>query len=178
MVVKIKKEAVDEFVKTVCESGAPEDQVKNFLTRGYVPLKWQWKFHAEARRCDKGGATELGAGGARGPGKSHCVFSQVTLDDCQRKKGLKFLFLRKTGKASRESFEDLISRVLTGKVDYKYNMSSGFLSFPNGSRVLLGGFESERDVDKYIGIEYDGIAIEELNQLTKNKIEYVASSRN
>ncbi len=130
-----------------------------------------------ARECDKpDGATELGAGGARGPGKSHGVFSQVTLDDCQRKDGLKFLFLRQTGKAARESFEDLILRVLIGKIGYTYNKSSGFLSFSNKSRVLLGGFETEGDIDKYIGIEYDGIAIEELNQLTKNKVDKLLGS--
>lgn len=174
---KINREAIDEFVNTAYKSGLPKDQVENFLTKGYVPLRWQCMFHAEARKCDNpDGATELGAGGARGPGKSHCVFSQVTLDDCQRKDGLKFLFLRQTGKAARESFEDLILRVLTGRVEYNYNISSGFLSFHNGSRVLLGGFESERDIDKYIGIEYDGIAIEELNQLTKNKVDKLLGS--
>ena len=172
-----KHEAIDEFVKTAFESGSPQDQVENFLTRGYVPLRWQWIFHAEARKCDiEGAATQLGAGGARGPGKSHGVFGQVALDDCQRVDGLKFLFLRQTGKAARESFEDLILRLLAGKIDYKYNKSSGFLSFHNGSRVLLGGFESEGDVDKYIGIEYDGIAVEELNQLTKNKIDKLLGS--
>lgn len=171
------KEAIDEFVKTAYESEAPQEQVENFLTRGYVPLRWQWKFHSEARKCDNpDGATQLGAGGARGPGKSHCVFSQVTLDDCQRKDGLKFLFLRQTGKAARESFEDLILRVLAGKIEYNYNKSNGFLSFANRSRVLLGGFESESDIDKYIGIEYDGIAIEELNQLTKNKVDKLLGS--
>ena len=175
--VKINKEAIDEFVKTAYESGAPKDQVENFLTRGYVPLKWQWKFHAVARECDKpDGPTEIGAGGARGPGKSHGVFAEVTLDDCQRKDGLKFLFLRQTGKAARESFEDLILRVLIGKIEYNYNKSSGFLSFSNNSRVLLGGFETEGDIDKYIGIEYDGIAIEELNQLTKNKVDKLLGS--
>jgi len=176
-IISSHNEAINEFTKTAYDSYAPKDQVKNFLTNGYVPLRWQWKFHAEARKCDDtDGATELGAGGARGPGKSHCVFAQVTLDDCQRKEGLKFLFLRQTGKAARESFEDLILRVLAGRIKYNYNMSSGFLSFPNSSRVLLGGFESERDIDKYIGIEYDGIAIEELNQLTKNKVDKLLGS--
>ena len=73
--------------------GVPEDQLRRFLTFGYTPLPWQLKFHAIARECDKpDGPTQLGCGGARGPGKSHAVFSQVTLDDCQRFNGLTQVF--------------------------------------------------------------------------------------
>lgn len=115
-------------------------------------------------------------GGARGPGKSHSVFSQITLDDCQRVPGLKALFIRQTGISARESFEDLVLRVLTGKIKFNYNRASNNLEFPNNSRVLLGGFHDERDIDKYIGIEYDLVAIEELNQLTKNRVDMLLGS--
>jgi phage terminase large subunit len=169
------EEAITECIKTAVEAGSPEDQVRQFLSCGYVPLHWQWKFHALARECDKtGGPVKLGAGGARGPGKSHGVFAQVAIDDCQRVPNLKFLFLRQTGKAAQESFEDLIARVLMGKVGYDYKQST--LRFPNGSRIMLGGFYNEKDIDQYIGIEYDGIAIEELNQLTDKKIDKLLGS--
>jgi hypothetical protein len=107
---------------------------------------------------------------------SHCVFAQVGLDDCQRFSNLKGLFLRKTGKAARESFEDLIFKVLSGKVEYNYNPSNSLLKFANGSKMVLGGFETENDIDKYIGIEYDFIAIEELNQLSKDKVDRLLGS--
>lgn len=107
---------------------------------------------------------------------SHAVFAQVGIDDCQRVDHLKGLFLRQTGKAAQESFEDLISKVLYKKVSYEYNRSRNTLNFPNKSKILLGGFENERDVDKYIGIEYDFIAVEELNQLTKDKIDKLLGS--
>lgn len=173
--LSLQQNDIENFVIAAYNAGAPEDQVECFLTRGYVPYPWQWKFHSIARLADADdGPVKIGVGGARGPGKSHGVFAQVALDDCQRVPGLKFLFLRQTGKAASESFEDLLLKVLVGRVKYKY--TQGTLKFPNGSRVLLGGFETERDVDKYVGIEYDGIAIEELNQLTKEKVDMLLGS--
>lgn len=164
-------EALEEFIRTAKDKGVEKDQLINFLTHSYVPLRWQLDFHREARQADKeDGPVDIGVGGARGPGKSHCVFAQMSLDDCQRIDGLKGLFLRQTGKSARESFEDLIESVLAGKISYQYNIASGVIKFSNGSRILLGGFENERDIDKYIGIQYDVIAVEEENQLTENKI--------
>lgn len=156
-------------------AGSPKDQANSFVSSGYIPLPWQWKFHAGARVADlRGGPVMLGCGGARGPGKSHATLSQIGLDDCQRVPGLKALFLRQTGKAAKESFEDLIEKTLKGKVSYTYK--AGMLRFPNGSRVLLGGFKDDKDIDKYVGIEYDLIAVEEINQLTEEKVEKLRGS--
>lgn len=155
--------------------GVPQDQMLNLIQGGYIALPWQLKFHAFAREADKpDGPTDIGVGGARGPGKSHAVFAQVTIDDCQRVPNLKFLFLRQTGTAARESFEDLIMKVLARRL--KYEHTSGVLKFPNGSRVILGGYHDDSDIDKYIGIEYDGIAIEELNQLSKDRVDKLKGS--
>lgn len=169
--------ALEECVVQAFNAGCPRDQVEGFFVRSYVPLPWQWKFHALARKADNAqGPTKIGIGGARGPGKSHAVFAQITLDDCQRVPGLKPLFLRQTGKAAQESFEDLLLRVLVGKIRYKYNSQTKVLKFPNGSRIILGGFQDERDIDQYIGIEYDLVAIEELNQLTQEKVDRLLGS--
>lgn len=174
---KEQLKAIEDCVITAYNAGVPQDQLEQFLGRGYVPLPWQMKFHALARSADKDdGPVKIGAGGARGPGKSHAVLAQSALDDCQRVPGLKGLFLRQTGKAAQESFEDLIGKVLRGKIRYKYNPSRSTLKFPNGSKILLGGFETEKDVDKYIGIEYDFIDIEELNQLTEEKTNKLEGS--
>ena len=164
-------EAVNEFIKAAKDSGVAKDQLLNFLEAGYTPLRWQLRFHGIARLADlPNGPTDIGVGGARGPGKSHGVFAQVTLDDCQRVPGLKGLFLRQTGKSADESFQDLVDSVLLGRIQYKYNSSNGILQFPNGSKVILGGFEDEKDIDKYIGIQYGVMAVEERNQLAGEKI--------
>jgi len=166
---------LEACLRTAKQAGSPKDQVKLFLERGYVPYPWQWNFHAAARAADHpGGPVDIGLGGARGPGKSHAVMSQAALDDCQRVPGLKGLFLRQTGNAAKESFDDLITKVVAGHVEYE--RSANMLRFPNGSRIVLGGFHHEDDIDKYVGIEYDFIVVEELNQLTKEKYDKLRGS--
>jgi len=73
------------------------------------------------------GPVMIGAGGARGPGKSHAIFSQVTLDDCQRMPNLKALFLRQTGKAAKESLKT--SLVVLSLKEYPMNMVTLFYAF-------------------------------------------------
>ncbi len=134
----------------------------------HIPLPWQWEFHAAARQADgDNGPVDIGLGGARGPGKSHSVLAQAGLDDCQRVEGLKGLFLRQTGIAAAESFDDLVDKVIRGRAIYK--KGSSVIKFENGSKIVLGGFKDNKDIDKYIGIEYDFIIVEELNQITKEK---------
>lgn len=166
--MEINLNALEKCLIAAKQAGVSKDQVKTFIEVGYIPLPWQWVFHAKARLADlDNGPVDIGLGGARGPGKSHAVLSQSGLDDCQRISGLKGLFLRQTGIAAKESFDDLVMKVLHGKVSYK--KSGHILKFDNGSRIVLGGFKDQNDIDKYIGIEYDFIIVEELNQLTKDK---------
>lgn len=163
--------STENLIQLAYQAKIPRDQLQRFLRFGYFPLKWALKFHAACREADtENGPVDIGAGGARGPGKSHAIFAQLTLDDCQRVPGLKGLFLRQTGKSADESFQDLVSTVLKGKVKYQYVATKGRLIFPNGSRVILGGFEHEDDIDKYVGIQYDVMALEERNQLSGDKI--------
>lgn len=159
---------MENCLLTAKQAGSPRDQVEQFLNHLYIPLPWQWQFHATARLADQdNGPVDIGTGGARGPGKSHAVLSQVGLDDCQRIPGLKGLFLRQTGLAAKESFDDLVDKVLRGRIPYE--KSGNVLRFANDSRIVLGGFQDASDIDKYIGIEYDFIIVEELNQLTEDK---------
>lgn len=133
----------------------------------------QLRFHAACRAADKGdGPTKIGMGGARGPGKSHGVLAQVGADDCQRLAGAKWLLLRKVGASAREGFEDLLARAFSPWLRY-WRSSNSTLTFPNGSRIITGHFQAERDVDKYLGLEYDGIAIEEATQLSRQKLETI-----
>jgi len=153
------------------EAGMPRDQVELFLAAGYLPQPKQARFHAACRSCDDG-PQEVGFGGARGPGKSHALVAQIALDDCQRCPGLKALLLRKVGKAVRESFEDLRLKVLK-HVPHDYNRSSGVVKFPNGSRIVLGHFQNDNDIDNYLGLEYDTIGAEEATALSYAKYKAV-----
>lgn len=169
------KRKLKRCIKSAARAGCPRDQTDRFINSGYIPLPWQWKFHSAAREADnEDGPVDIGLGGARGPGKSHASLSQVALDDCQRVPGLKVLFLRQTGLASQESFDDLVSKVVQGHVRYKKTLNG--IRFENGSRIRFGGFKTEKDIDKYVGIEYDVIIVEELTQLTESKYEKLRGS--
>jgi len=166
---KINQKSLENCLITAKSCGVLQEQVKQLVGNSYIPLPWQWEFHAAAREADiDGGPVDIGLGGARGPGKSHAVLSQAALDDCMRVKNLKGLFLRQTGIAAKESFNDLVLKVLHGKVSYK--KAGNILTLVDtNSKIILGGFKDERDIDKYIGIEYDFIIVEELNQITEDK---------
>lgn len=135
----------------------------------------QIRVHAAARSCDlPDGPTQIGVGGARGPGKSHSVFAQAAIDDCQRVSNLKVLYLRKIQKNAKEQFEDLRRLVLS---HVKHEFTNGVLHFTQtGSRMFLGHFRHEGDIDQYLGIEYDLIVIEELTTLSKTKYQALLDS--
>ena len=157
------------YFRAARAAGCPRDQVEAFVAAGYVATPKALEFHALARQADlSAGPVQIAIGGARGGGKSHATFAQVVHDDCQRVPEAKWLFLRSVGKAARESFEDLIEKVCPQYRSY-YRPGLSVLELPNGSRVLLGGFRTEADIEKYIGIEYDGIVIEENNLLTAER---------
>ena len=165
------------MIKAAAEAGLPRDQVERFVKAGYVPLSepdgGMLPFHAAARRADRTGGPEwLALGGKRGPGKSHTVMAQI-LDDITRCPNLKVLFLRKIKGSAKESLEDVIRRV------FKYtphDPTNSGLVLGNGSRVVIGGYKDANDIDKYLGVEYDIIVVEECTQLTEDKITKLRGS--
>ena len=165
----------DIFVNAAIGAGCPEEQTRNFVAAKLWLQERQLVASAAARLCDRpDGPTEVGYGGARGGGKSHWMLSQVGADDCQRVPGLKCLLLRKVGKANLEHFEDLRRR-LFGKLGHEFSAFRGILSFNNGSRIIAGHFQNEKDIDAYLGLEYDVIGIEEATTLTARKYQDITT---
>lgn len=162
------------LAQTAKSAGVPQDSLSRFLQAGYVPQPKQLEFHAAARACDlPDGPSQVGFGGARGPGKSHAIFAQAALDDCQRVPGLKVLYLRKIQKNAKEQFEDLRRSVLRC---VSHEFKNSVLHFPNESRFFLGHFRNESDIDQYLGIEYDLIVIEEATTLSLVKYRALRDS--
>lgn len=160
---------INDVIDAAIKAGAPKDQLENFLKQRYIPSPKAWEFHAACRLADRDdGPTQIGCGGARGGGKSHTVFAQAILDDAQRMPGISILYLRRVGKKAREQFESLRRNVLRN-TQHKYNRSEGILYLPNGSRCMIGNFNSESEIDQYLGLEYDVIVIEEHTTLTQEK---------
>src|SRR5436190_15748387 len=165
----------EEFLIQAIEAGCPEEQVRRFIAAKVFLQQRQLLASAAARLCDEpGGPTAVGYGGARGGGKSYWLLAQMGGDDCQRVAGLKCLLLRKVGKANLEQFEDLRRR-LFGNLDHDFSAFRGVLKFANGSRILAGHFQSEKDIDAYLGLEYDVIGIEEATTLTSRKHQDIST---
>ncbi len=167
--------AYDILAKAAVAAGCPQDQLLN-LVRGEACLQErQLVACAAARLCDQpNGPTAVGYGGARGGGKSHWLLAQMGVDDCQREKDLKCLLLRKVGKANLEHFEDLRRKLFT-RLPHEFSAFRGILTFANGSRIIAGHFQSEKDIDAYLGLEYDVIGIEEATTLTSRKYQDITT---
>lgn len=143
------------------EAGCPPAQIDNFFHADLCLQPKQLLAAAAARECDRAdGPTEIGYGGARGGGKSAWSMMQLGADDCQRMPGLKCLLLRNAQRSARESLDDLRKKLMMS-LPHQYAAYKGMITFPNGSRILSGHFADERDIDAYLGIEYDVIVLEE-----------------
>ena len=165
---------IDRLLLNAVRAGVPREQLQRFLRFGYCAQPKQLLFHAACRAADlPNGPDQIGFGGARGPGKSHGAFAQVALDDCQRVPGLKVLYIRKVAKNAREQFEDL-RRVVLRSVPH--TPVQGIIRFPNESKIVVGHFNNEKDVDQYLGIEYDVIVIEEATMLSLSKYKTLRDS--
>ncbi len=155
--------------------GCTPEQMENFERAGVILQERQLLASAAARLCDQvDGPTAVGYGGARGGGKSHWLLAQMGADDCQRMPELKCLLLRKVGKANMEHFEDLRRR-LFGELPHEFSAYRGVLTFGNGSRIIAGHFQAEKDIDAYLGLEYDVIGIEEATTLSSRKHTDIAT---
>jgi phage terminase large subunit len=155
------------------EAGCPRDQIERFLKAGYIPQPQQLKFHAAARAADRPGQpNRIAMGGDRAGAKSHAIVAQLAIDDCQRFPGLDTLYLRRVGLAAKKAMQQLRAKTFIN-IPHEYNQNTGLTQFKNGSTILIGNYRDDDDIEKYQGIEYDEIAVEEATQLkqeTKDKL--------
>ena len=160
---------LERYLSAGREAGCPKEQMDNLVRAGVILQPRQLAASAAARLCDKpDGPTSVGYGGARGGGKSHWLLAQMGADDCQRVPGLKCLLLRKVGKSVMESFDDLRRRLFVN-LPHEFSAHRGTLTFRNGSRIIAGHFQAEKDIDAYLGLEYDIVGIEEATTLSSRK---------
>src|SRR5580765_7808223 len=172
-----KKASIDleAYLAAGREAGCPAHQMRNCALAGVVLQPRQLAASAAARLCDQAdGPTAVGYGGARGGGKSHWLLAQMGADDCQRVPGLKCLLLRKVGKANAEHFEELQRRLFKG-LKREFSAYRGLLKFANGSQIQAGHYQAEKDIDNYLGLEYDVIGIEEATTLSARKHQDIST---
>lgn len=189
-----------EYAKLALAAGCPDDQVMNFHRAGVFLQPKQLEMAAAARRadfrcpecvklaesgmpplkkCKACGPRHIGVGGARAGGKSHFIFSQICADDAQRYPGLKILYLRKSATAAWEQIRPLLRTVcgegVQTRIPHSVREQKGMIDFPNGSGIIVRHFKDEKDIENFIGQEYDIIAIEELTTLSLTKWEDLTS---
>jgi len=167
--------SIERYFTEAAKAGCPQDQLWNFIRAGVVLQPRQLAASAAARSCDhEDGPDAIGYGGARAGGKSHWLIAQMGADDCQRVSGLKCLLLRKVGKANIEHFEALRTRIFR-KLPHEFNVTRAILTFANGSKIVAGHFQAEKDIDAYLGLEYDVIGIEEATTLSERKYRDIST---
>ncbi|MBR4489880.1 phage terminase large subunit [bacterium] len=105
-------------------------------------------------------------GGARGGGKS-CALRRKLILLCLYYPGISILFIRRTLPELRENHIVPMIKELGSLADYSELRKT--LSFRNGSRILFGYLDTDRDLLRYQGQEFDVIAIDEATQLTENQ---------
>lgn len=112
-------------------------------------------------------------GGARGGGKSEAARMKAVLL-ALKNPGVQILFLRRLLTDLRENHLMPLLSMLQGVAIYRDQLKS-FL-FPNGSRIVMGYCDAERDVLKYQGQNYDVIFLEEATQFTEFQYDQIKLS--
>ena len=107
-------------------------------------------------------------GGARGGGKSWALRRKIVLLALNYP-GISVLLIRRTLPELRENH---IRPLLSELSDVcTYSDSKKCFEFPNGSRISLGYLDSDNDLLRYQGQEYDIIALDEATQLTEYQFQ-------
>ena len=112
-------------------------------------------------------------GGARGGGKSHVSRIKMCLLALNYS-GIQILLLRRTLKELRENHVLQLQKLLKDIAVYKESTKE-FL-FPNGSRIVLGYCDNEKDVLQYQGQAYEVIVLEEATHFTEFQFQTLTES--
>ncbi|MBO4886694.1 MAG: phage terminase large subunit [Firmicutes bacterium] len=150
------------------DQGLPGKMAAAFLPHYYIPQQMQVNWHRLTEDVQKCGVRLIGNGGSRGSGKTTATFAQVSLYDCQQWAGTNWLYIRLVKNSAGDSFEQMTSSIL-GDFEGAKPTKEG-IHFPNGSNIAIAGVRNPEDVDKYVGLNYEGMVIEEANQIDENRL--------
>ena len=112
-------------------------------------------------------------GGSRGGGKSHISRIKMCLLALNYQ-GIQILLLRRTLKELRENHVMHLQKLLRGIAQFK-DSTKEFI-FPNGSRIVLGYCDAEKDVLNYQGQAYEVIVLEEATMFTEFQFQALTES--
>lgn len=136
-------------------------------TRPCKQVNIDWEVSPQQAEFIESLARHLGYGGARGGGKSWGVRAKA-VKNCLKYKRYKALILRRTYPELEENHINPLLLLLDGIA--KYNDGKKKFTFPNGSTIKFGYCDSDKDVRRYQGAEYDGVFFDEATQFKEEWI--------
>ena len=111
-------------------------------------------------------------GGARGGGKTWAVKNKATLMALYYG-GIKILVMRRRYNDLVDMFVRPLRTQLQGVARWKEKDKT--FEFRNGSLILFGYLDSERDIDQYQGKEYDIVFIDEATQFSELEFQVLSA---
>lgn len=133
---------------------------KTLILSGYPQEKQREFFLADTKY--------VAYGGARGGGKSWALRRKLVLMALNYE-GISMLLIRRTLPELRENHIRPLLSELSGVCTYSETKKC--FEFPQGSHLHLGYLDSDSDLLKYQGQEYDIIALDEATQLTEYQFQ-------
>lgn len=112
-------------------------------------------------------------GGARGGGKSFAVREKAILM-ALRFAGIRQMIIRRTYPELKRNHIDQLAAMTAGVAAYRDGDKT--LRFGNGSVIFFGYCDSESDLLRYQGLEYDVLYIDEATQITWEAFQRLNSS--
>ena len=158
----------------VREQGLSMEMASSFLPHFYIPQPMQVRWHKLTESCQTDGVRLIGNGGTRGSGKTTATFAQTSLYDLQRWPGLNSLYLRLVKNSAGDSFEQMSASILSDFAGAKPTQEG--IRFPNGSNITIAGVRDPKDVEKYVGLNYEHMVIEEANQIDEERLVKIQGS--
>ena len=123
----------------------------------------------EFLRCRK---KYVAFGGARGGGKSWAVRAKAKLL-ALRYPGIRLLLVRRTYQELEANHIRFLRQELAGLAEYRATARQ--FVFPNGSVLDFGYCAADGDMDRYQGVEYDVIFLDEATQLKEEWLRQFAA---
>lgn len=124
------------------------------------PNEKQKLFLADTHRC-------VGYGGARGGGKSWCVRTKAKIL-CAAYPGIKCCIVRHTYPELNENHIKPLMQEIP-RLMARYNDVRKEIRFANGSEIIFRYLANDRDLDRFQGLEFDVLFLDEATQFTEDQ---------
>lgn len=162
----LEQESIRAYIEYLVKGGLPDDMIDFFLKARYVPNKSQLEFHRATLECKPSGVQEILMEGPKGGGKSHAELMQAGYD-CMKHDGIVCLFMRKQKTSASEHLNELA----TAFKHIPHTMGKKEVTFPNGSVIKVGGYNTSGDVLKYNGQNLSLLIYDELTMIKQEDYE-------